>query len=103
MFVPDPASSGRRFFAKPPQRPRSHHVHVCQAGSSDEFRHVAVRDFLREHETEAASYAAHKRELVHRHGADRLAYIAGKDEYIQDLEGRAIAWAMRRTSHQTAS
>lgn len=96
MFVPDPASPGRRFFAKPPRRPRSHHVHVCQAGSSDEFRHLAVRDLLREHESEAARYATLRRELIHRHGPDRLAYIAAKDEYIQDLEARATAWAMRR-------
>ncbi len=96
VFVPDPASLDYHFFAKPLERPRSHHVHVCRAESGHEFRHVAVRDFLREHGDEAATYAALKRELVTRHPSDRLAYMAGKAQYVDDLEARAVEWARRR-------
>jgi GrpB-like predicted nucleotidyltransferase (UPF0157 family) len=98
LFVPEPASPDYHFFAKPPERPRSHHLHVCAAGSEHERRHLAVRDFLRAHDDEAARYASLKRELVARHPQDRLAYIAGKERYVSDLEARAVRWA-RGTAH----
>jgi GrpB-like predicted nucleotidyltransferase (UPF0157 family) len=93
LFVPAPESPEHHFFARPPERPRTHHLHVCEAGSEHEFRHVAVRDFLRAHDDEAASYAALKRQAVARHPQDRLAYIEGKDEYVAALEERSVAWA----------
>jgi GrpB-like predicted nucleotidyltransferase (UPF0157 family) len=96
LFVPAPESPEHHFFARPPERPRTHHLHVCEAGSEHEFRHVAVRDFLRAHDDEAASYAALKRQAVARHPQDRLAYIEGKDEYVAALEERAVAWARGR-------
>ena len=96
LFAPDPDSPDFHFFGKPAGRPRSHHLHVCEAGSSHEFRHLAVRDFLREHSDEAARYAALKHELVKRHPQDRLEYMAGKEQYVTELEGRAVVWARRR-------
>jgi GrpB-like predicted nucleotidyltransferase (UPF0157 family) len=93
LFAPDPAFPDYHYFAKPHARPRSHHLHVCQAGSSQELRHVAVRDFLRAHPDEAASYEELKRTLVREHPEDRLAYVAGKDGYMIELEGRAVRWA----------
>ncbi len=93
LFVPAPESPDYHLFAKPPERPRSYHLHVCAAGSEHERRHVAVRDFLRSHADEAASYATLKRQVVARHPEDRLAYIDGKDGYITALERRAVAWA----------
>lgn len=93
LFVPEPTSPDYHFFAKPPQRPRSYHLHVCEAASQDEFRHLAVRDFLRAHPDEAASYAALKREVVARAPGDRLVYIDGKDVYVAALEERAVTWA----------
>lgn len=89
MFVPDPQSPDFHLFAKPHERPRSHHLHVCAAGSDHEARHLAVRDFLRAEPEEAAKYAALKRALVEQHPQDRLAYIAGKDRYVKELEARA--------------
>src|SRR5215212_7614541 len=32
LFVPAPESPDYHFFGKPPERPRTHHVHVCRAG-----------------------------------------------------------------------
>jgi GrpB-like predicted nucleotidyltransferase (UPF0157 family) len=96
LFAPAPESPGRHFFARPPERPRSHHVHVCEAGGEDALRHVALRDFLRAHPGEAASYAALKRRLVARHPQDRLAYIDGKAAHLTALERRALAWARGR-------
>jgi GrpB-like predicted nucleotidyltransferase (UPF0157 family) len=93
LFVPAPESPDYHLFAKPAERPRTHHLHVCEAGSEHEFRHLAVRDFLRARADEAARYAALKRQVVARTGQDRLAYIEGKDEYVAALEARAVAWA----------
>jgi GrpB-like predicted nucleotidyltransferase (UPF0157 family) len=90
---PDAGSPDYHFFALPPERPRSHHLHVCRTGSRHELRHLAVRDYLRAHPAEAARYEALKRELVARRPRDRLAYIAGKDGYVADLEARALTWA----------
>jgi GrpB-like predicted nucleotidyltransferase (UPF0157 family) len=96
LFAPAPESPDHHFFAKPPERPRTHHLHVCETGSEHELRHVAVRDFLRSHPDEAARYAALKREVVARHPQDRLAYIDGKDEYMMALDERAVTWARSR-------
>jgi GrpB-like predicted nucleotidyltransferase (UPF0157 family) len=93
LFAPDPAFADYHYFAKPHARPRSHHLHICQAGSHQELRHVAVRDFLRAHPDEAASYEELKRTLVREHPEDRLAYVAGKDGYMIELEARAVRWA----------
>jgi GrpB-like predicted nucleotidyltransferase (UPF0157 family) len=95
LFAPAPESPDRHFFARPPQRPRTHHLHVCAAGGEHELRHLAVRDFLRAHADEAERYAALKRELVARHPQDRLAYIEGKEVYLAALEQRAVAWIRR--------
>ena len=95
LFVPDPESPDYHFFAKPPQRPRSFHLHVCEVGSEHELGHLAVRDFLRAHDEKAARYAALKRQVAARHPHDRLAYIEGKDAYVAGLEARAVEWALR--------
>jgi GrpB-like predicted nucleotidyltransferase (UPF0157 family) len=96
LFVPAPEAPDYHFFARPPERPRSHHLHVCEAGSEHEHRHLAMRDYLRAHGDEAASYEALKRDVAARHPADRLAYIEGKDEFVTALEARALRWARGR-------
>jgi GrpB-like predicted nucleotidyltransferase (UPF0157 family) len=93
LFVPAPESPDYHLFAKPPERPRTHHLHVCAAGSEHELRHIAVRDFLRAHSHEAARYAELKREVAARHPRDRLAYMEGKQDHVTALERRALAWA----------
>lgn len=96
LFAPDAATPDFHFFGKPPERPRSHHLHVCEAGSEHQLRHLAVRDFLRTHSDEADRYAALKREIAARHPQDRLAYVEAKEGYMTDLEARAVAWARGR-------
>jgi GrpB-like predicted nucleotidyltransferase (UPF0157 family) len=96
LFVPEPESPDYHFFGMPPERPRTHHLHVCEVDSEHELRHVAVRDFLRTHADDAARYAALKHALVARNPHDRLAYIEGKDDYLAALERRALTWARDR-------
>ena len=93
LFVPAPESPDYHLFAKPAERPRTHHLHVCAAGSEHELRHIAVRNFLRAHPDEAARYEAPKRDAAARHPRDRVAYIDAKEAYVTALERRAVAWA----------
>jgi GrpB-like predicted nucleotidyltransferase (UPF0157 family) len=96
LFAPDPDSPEYHFFGKPRERPRRYHVHVCESGSEEERRHLAVRDFLRSHPDETARYADFKQDLAGRCHQDRLAYIEGKEPFMRDLEQRAIAWSRTR-------
>lgn len=89
-------SPDRHFFAKPPERPRAFHLHVCRSGGAVEHAHLAVRDYLRAHPDEAEAYAAVKRAVAARHPQDRLAYIEGKHDHVVALERRALAWARDR-------
>ncbi|MEN0015955.1 MAG: GrpB family protein [Solirubrobacteraceae bacterium] len=94
-YVHDPASTEYVLFVKPSSRPRSHHVHVCVSGGADEYRHLAVRDYLCVHPDEVRAYAALKSRLVAAAPFDRLAYIDGKGHFMAELEVRALAWATR--------
>ena len=91
LFVPDPESPDFHLFARPAERPRTHHLHVCESGSDHERRHVAVRDFLRAHPDAAAEYEALKRSLAAEHPQDRLAYIEGKAAFMALLEAQALS------------
>ena len=95
LFVPDPDLPDYHFFALPPERPRTHHLHACESGSEQELRHLAVRNFLRANPIEAAEYEALKRGLVAEHPEDRLAYIEGKSAFMTALEGHALDWTRR--------
>jgi GrpB-like predicted nucleotidyltransferase (UPF0157 family) len=96
LFVPFPDSPEYHFFGRPPQRPRTHHLHVCLAGSHEERRHLAVRDYLRADPAEAARYETVKRAAARLHPEDRIAYMGGKDAYVTDLEQRALGWVKSR-------
>ena len=93
LFVPAPESPDLHFFARPPERPRTHHLHVSEAGGEHEQRHLAVRDFLRAHPAAAEAYGAFKRDLAARTGGLREPYVDGKDAYVKALEAQALAWA----------
>jgi GrpB-like predicted nucleotidyltransferase (UPF0157 family) len=98
LFVADADMPDYLFFGRPPERPRTHHLHVCEAGGDQERRHVAVRDFLRAHPEEAAAYAELKRAVAARHPQDRFAYMSGKDGFVRELEARALRWRERTST-----
>jgi len=92
LFVAFATAPEYHFFGKPPERPRSVHLHVCAAGSFEELRHLAVRDYLRANPAAAARYEAVKRRSARRNPEDRIAYMAGKDAFVTELEQRALEW-----------
>lgn len=50
-----------------------------------------MRDHLRANPAEAARYEAVKRESARLHPEDRIAYMAGREAFILELERRALA------------
>jgi len=82
------------FFHRPAEWPHSHHVHLVVAGSDDERRTLAFRDYLRRHPETAAEYAALKHRLSALHEgtsfASREAYTAGKAEFVIRVTAMAL-------------
>ena len=68
------------------------HIEVCQADSFHERRHLAVRDYLRSHPDEATTYELVKRGAAEAAAGRREVYAAGKNDFVQGLEQRALAW-----------
>jgi GrpB-like predicted nucleotidyltransferase (UPF0157 family) len=82
------------FFAKPLGWPRTHHLHLCVAGSREEVRHLAFRDALRAQPAIAQEYVRLKRELAALHGghdeAARERYSMAKTEFVSAIERRVL-------------
>jgi GrpB-like predicted nucleotidyltransferase (UPF0157 family) len=74
----------REAFAAPPGRP-AHHLYVCPPESREFRRHVALRDYLRTHPSDASAYGELKRSLAVRYRDERSAYNDGKKEFVEAL------------------
>ena len=85
----DPWTDEHEFFSREMDGDRAFHVHVCPAGSSWERRHVAFRDWLRDHPSDAAEYERLKRGLAERHPRDAHSYTDAKTAFIREIEVRA--------------
>lgn len=84
---------GRRYLRRiDDQGIRSHHLHIFVAGDAHVSRHLAFRDYLREHAADAKRYSDLKRKLAAHFPDDIEAYMDGKDELIKALEAKALAW-----------
>ncbi len=92
---PDLAAAGLRLFV-PADGSGRVHVHVCERGSAQHRRHLAVRDYLRAHPDEARAYADVKRDAARLAAGRRLAYSQAKDRYLQALEQAALRWSESR-------
>jgi GrpB-like predicted nucleotidyltransferase (UPF0157 family) len=77
------------FFFRPAEWPHTHHVHVVEAGSDEERRTLAFRDYLRQHPDVAREYAALKRDLAARHdgltAGSREAYAEAKTAFVNRI------------------
>ena len=86
---------GRRYFPKGEDH-RTHHVHMFQAGSRHIERHLAFRDYLKEHPTVKEQYGQLKKTLAQQFPFDMDAYIRGKNDFVQSTEEAALAWYKRK-------
>ena len=87
MFQPDPRFPTYPFFRYPATGPRHHHLHVAEAGSSEEQEHLVFRDRLRQDPLIASLYRDLKVELARRHFADRVSYSNSKGEFVKHVVG----------------
>ena len=90
-FWADNPQPDRLFFVRglPPAPRRTHHVHMPEP-AGDLWRRLAFRDYLRATPDEAARYAALKRGLAARYGADRDAYTAAKSDYVDAVLAKTL-------------
>ncbi|NHI82732.1 MAG: GrpB family protein [Candidatus Thorarchaeota archaeon] len=73
-----------------------HHLYVCDQNSDELHRHLAFRNYLRVHKTEAKAYSDIKLKLVKQHNRNRELYMRGKDQLIQAILQRALTWASEK-------
>jgi GrpB-like predicted nucleotidyltransferase (UPF0157 family) len=81
---------GRRYFRKDGANgKRTHQIHVFQAGSPQVSRHLAFRDHMIAHPSDAEYYSRLKQRLAAQHPLDMDAYMDGKDGFIKEIDGKA--------------
>ncbi|HGP3675159.1 MULTISPECIES: GrpB family protein [Bacillus cereus group] len=61
-----------------------HHLYVCDKNSEELRKHIAFRDYLREHEDVAGEYGRLKEELA-RESKSRTSYSEGKTKFITNI------------------
>ena len=87
----DPWTDEHEFFSRDEDGERAFHVHVCRAGGAWERRHLAFRDWLRDHPEDAAAYERLKRKLAERHPRDTYSYSDAKGDFVRGIEAQAAA------------
>ncbi len=81
---------GRRYLRKGGDE-RTHQIHIFQETDQKNIhRHLAVRDYLRDHEESRRAYAKLKRELALKYPYDIEGYCDGKEEFVRELEEIAL-------------
>ncbi|TYP54205.1 GrpB family protein [Thermosediminibacter litoriperuensis] len=94
---------GRRYFRKGGDN-RTHHVHIYQFDNTTEVeRHLAFRDYLREHKDAAEEYGKLKEKLAKRFPDDIEAYMDGKDQFVKELEHKALKWYREKSKYGSQS
>ena len=84
---------GRRYFSREePKYVRTHHVHSFQSGNIGILRHLAFRDYMREHPEDVKTYSDLKIVLARRFPKDVDGYINGKHLYMERMEKVAVEW-----------
>jgi GrpB-like predicted nucleotidyltransferase (UPF0157 family) len=95
---------GRRYYRKDNgQGVRTHNVHAFEAGSEEAERHLAFRDYMIAHPSEAQRYGELKRRLADEHPQDFDGYMDGKDGFIKEMDRRAALWRTTQTGPRTAA
>ena len=67
-------------------------LHCFLRGDEQMIRHLAFRDYLREHADVAREYEQVKRDCAARHGHDAHAYTDCKGDWIQATQQAALRW-----------
>ena len=68
------------------------HIHIWEHGTDDWNRHIAFRDYLREHPEITSQYESLKKQLSLKDWKDGNEYNDAKDNFIKTEEAKAILW-----------
>ena len=68
------------------------HVHIWEHGTKDWNRHIAFRNYLREHAEVKGQYESLKKQLTLKDWKDGNDYNDAKDSFIKTTEAKAILW-----------
>lgn len=83
---------GRRYLRKGGDE-RTHQIHIFEAKDRLNIeRHLAVRDYLRAHPSEALQYGELKKQLALKYPYNIDGYCDGKASFVQELEAKALSW-----------
>jgi len=80
---------GRRYYRKDINGVRAFQMHAFEKGSHQIERHLAFRDYLNSHPTEAAAYSELKKQLILEHDGDPEKYMDGKEDFIREVDRKA--------------
>jgi GrpB-like predicted nucleotidyltransferase (UPF0157 family) len=85
---------GRRYCTRndPATGRRLVNAHCYQQGSSEIDRHLAFRDYLRDHPDLARAYEQEKQRCRALHADDIATYTDCKDDWIRRVEAEALLW-----------
>ena len=84
--------TGRRYFRKGGDN-RSHQIHAFQYDNLAEIeRHLIFRDYLRCHPEVCQQYGILKSTLAIQNPDDIIAYGDGKENFVNEIERKAIQW-----------
>ncbi|MBD8007285.1 GrpB family protein [Bacillus norwichensis] len=83
---------GRRYFRKGGDN-RTHQIHAFQFDNIGEIeRHLAFRDYLREHPEVCKEYGDLKSQLAKEYPNNIDRYGDGKDTFVKNVEKQALKW-----------
>ena len=85
--------SGRRYFTKGAEN-RTHHLHIFQTGHEHIDIHLNFKAYLMQHSNEARKYGEQKLQLAQRFPDDHQKYQQAKQQYADELVGKAREWAI---------
>ena len=74
----------REAFSSPHGKP-AHHLYVCVQNSLALQNHIALRDFLRNHPSDALAYSVLKKQLAERFVNEREHHVKEKTSFIVSL------------------
>ncbi len=88
LRIREPERNGHRVFKG---RDVNLNLHVWRIGDPQIDRHLAFRDWLREHDDDRDRYAAAKRDLATRHWDLLQDYADAKNDIVQEIQQRMAA------------
>ena len=87
---------GRRFLQKK-KIEITHHIHIYETGNSEIERHKIFVDFMNAHPGKATEYEKLKISLLNKYKYEPNKYLAGKSDFIKNIDSEAIKWKSHLT------